>query len=63
MQIYLNNGFGREEMIIQIICYIYCPVNKQKTELLNTLQQISNTHYNGHILKLSGTVLKTKSKY
>ena len=32
MQIYLNNGAGREEMIIQIICYIYCPVNTQKTE-------------------------------
>ena len=41
MQIYLNNGLGREEMIIQqIICYIYCPVNTQKTEHYSRYQII-----------------------
>ena len=63
MQIYLNNGPEQEEMIIMIICYIYCPVSTQNTE-----QQISIIIFlsfvkliiNGTILKLGGTVLKTK---
>ena len=60
MQIYLNNGAGREEMITQIICYIYCPVNTQKTEHSSRYQIIFLSFINLNILKLSGTGLKTK---